>query len=88
MLLFLLLINGIIGFVEGKKKTLYQQINEIHKQNKKNIDRNAAKAVDALRAVLAPMANVKRDGEWKRLAAREIVPGDAISVKLGGRRRG
>lgn len=29
------------------------------------------------------MANVKRNGEWKRLAAREIVPGDVISVKLG-----
>jgi H+-transporting ATPase len=29
------------------------------------------------------MANVKRDGKWDRIKARELVPGDLISVKLG-----
>jgi H+-transporting ATPase len=46
-------------------------------------DHSANNAVDALRAVLAPVANVKRDGNWTRLPARELVPGDVISVKLG-----
>jgi magnesium-transporting ATPase (P-type) len=29
------------------------------------------------------MANVKRNGKWKRIPARELVRGDLISIKLG-----
>lgn len=44
---------------------------------------NANKAVEALQQQLAPTAVVLRDNEWKTVAARELVPGDVLSVKLG-----
>ena len=37
----------------------------------------------ALKNALAPVCNCKRNGEWKRLAARELVPGDIIMLKIG-----
>jgi H+-transporting ATPase len=43
----------------------------------------AGDAVKALKAALAPVCNCKRDGEWRRLAARELVPGDLIILKIG-----
>jgi H+-transporting ATPase len=43
----------------------------------------AGDAVKALKAALAPVCNVKRDGEWRRLAARELVPGDMVILKIG-----
>ena len=45
--------------------------------------RNAGNAVKALMKSLAPEAKVKRNQEWKTVAASELVPGDIISVKLG-----
>jgi H+-transporting ATPase len=40
-------------------------------------------AIDALKATLAIKAKVKRDGKWINPAAREVVPGDVIRVRLG-----
>ena len=43
----------------------------------------AGAALAALKKRLAPTALVCRDGEWVRLAASELVPGDAIRLPLG-----
>ncbi|QHO63038.1 cation-translocating P-type ATPase [Candidatus Chazhemtobacterium aquaticus] len=38
----------------------------------------AEKSLEALKGVLAPRAKVYRDGEWKMVLARELVPGDLV----------
>jgi H+-transporting ATPase len=43
----------------------------------------AGNAIAALKAKLALQARVHRDGKWITLAAREVVPGDVIRVRLG-----
>lgn len=43
----------------------------------------AGAALAALKKRLAPTALVRRDGEWVRLAAAELVPGDVIRLPLG-----
>lgn len=43
----------------------------------------AGNAIAALKAKLALQARVKRDGTWKIIPARELVPGDLIRVRLG-----
>jgi H+-transporting ATPase len=40
-------------------------------------------AIAALKQNLAPVARVLRDGKWQDLAARLLVPGDVVFVKLG-----
>lgn len=42
-------------------------------------------ALDALRALAAPSAQVLRDGQVRRIAAREVVPGDWLLVADGER---
>jgi H+-transporting ATPase len=44
----------------------------------------AGAALAALKKRLAPTALVRRDGEWIRLPASELVPGDVIKLSLGG----
>ena len=46
-------------------------------------ERQAGNAIDALKARLAIKARVKRDGKWINPAARELVPGDVIRLRLG-----
>lgn len=46
-------------------------------------EHQAGNAVAALKARLANKARVKRDGKWLTPAARELVPGDVIRVRLG-----
>jgi H+-transporting ATPase len=46
-------------------------------------ERQAGNAIAALKAKLATTARVKRDGKWVTPPARELVPGDAIRVRLG-----
>src|SRR5208283_981751 len=46
-------------------------------------ERQAGSAIAALKAQLAIKARVKRDGKWTTPAARELVPGDVIRVRLG-----
>jgi H+-transporting ATPase len=40
-------------------------------------------AIAALKDRLAPVARVLRDGQWRDIAARLLVPGDVVLVKLG-----
>jgi len=46
-------------------------------------ERQAGNAIAALKAQLAITAKVIRDGKWGSPAARELVPGDVIRVRLG-----
>jgi H+-transporting ATPase len=46
-------------------------------------EHQAGNAIEALKAKLAIKARVKRDGKWTTPAARELVPGDLIRVRLG-----
>ena len=46
-------------------------------------ERQAGNAIAALKAKLAVKARVKRDGKWTDPAAREVVPGDVIRLRLG-----
>jgi magnesium-transporting ATPase (P-type) len=43
----------------------------------------AADAVAALKASLKPVATAKRDGSWKNLDAKELVPGDMVLLGAG-----
>jgi H+-transporting ATPase len=43
----------------------------------------AGNAIEALKAKLAIKARAKRDGKWVNPAARELVPGDVIRLRLG-----
>ena len=46
-------------------------------------EHQAGNAIAALKAKLATNAKVKRDGKWATPAARDLVPGDVIRVRLG-----
>jgi H+-transporting ATPase len=46
-------------------------------------EHQAGNAIAALKAKLAIKARVRRDGKWITPAARELVPGDVIRVRLG-----
>jgi len=46
-------------------------------------EHQAGNAIAALKAKLAIKARVKRDGKWIAPAARELVPGDIIRLRLG-----
>ena len=46
-------------------------------------EHQAGNAIAALKAKLAIMARVKRDGKWTTQKALELVPGDVIRVRLG-----
>jgi H+-transporting ATPase len=44
---------------------------------------NAANAVEALKKKLQVSVKLLRDAAWKTLAARELVPGDIIRIRIG-----
>jgi H+-transporting ATPase len=44
---------------------------------------SAGNAIEQLKKKLALKARVKRDGQWAEVAARELVPGDIVRVRLG-----
>jgi len=46
-------------------------------------EKQAGDAIAALKAKLAIKARVRRDGKWVTPAARELVPGDVIRLRLG-----
>ena len=46
-------------------------------------EHQAGNAIAALKAKLAIKARVKRDGKWVNPAARELVPGDVLRLRLG-----
>ncbi len=43
----------------------------------------AEKAIDSLKKLTAPMAVVRRDGELKKIPARDLVPGDWVILEEG-----
>jgi H+-transporting ATPase len=43
----------------------------------------AGNAIAALKKTLALKARVRRDGKWTSIAARELVPGDLIRLRIG-----
>jgi len=43
----------------------------------------AGNAIELLKQRLAPKARVLRDGKWREISARELVPGDVVRVRLG-----
>ena len=47
-------------------------------------EHQAGNEIAALRAKLATKTKVKRDGKWADPAARDLVPGDVIRLRLGG----
>ncbi len=46
-------------------------------------EHQAANAIAALKQRLAKRARVRRDGEWRTVAAEQIVPGDLLTVERG-----
>lgn len=46
-------------------------------------EQNAAKAVEALKKKLQINAKILRNGNWKTVPSRELVPGDIIRVRIG-----
>eukprot|EP00929_Paragymnodinium_shiwhaense_P000048 TRINITY_DN10016_c0_g1_i1.p1 TRINITY_DN10016_c0_g1~~TRINITY_DN10016_c0_g1_i1.p1 ORF type:complete len:842 (+),score=194.22 TRINITY_DN10016_c0_g1_i1:111-2636(+) len=47
-------------------------------------DSKAGDAIAALKNTLAPTCTVRRDGKWQAMAAKHLVPGDVVSLALGG----
>lgn len=45
----------------------------------------AEKAMESIRDMLSPMANVLRDGKEREISAEELVPGDIVMLKSGDR---
>ncbi|MDF2153257.1 cation-transporting P-type ATPase [Vibrio sp. CAU 1672] len=43
----------------------------------------AQKGMEALREMAAPSAQVRRDGEWVDVPAKELVPGDILKISTG-----
>jgi H+-transporting ATPase len=46
-------------------------------------EHKASNALEALKAQLALMARVKREGSWRELETKFLVPGDIIRVRMG-----
>jgi Ca2+-transporting ATPase len=47
-------------------------------------EHRAERAIESLRKLAAPHADVRRDGVERRIAGREVVPGDLVLLKAGG----
>ena len=45
----------------------------------------AERALLALRAMAQPLVQVRRDGQWQRVASEQLVPGDLIRLEAGDR---
>ncbi len=46
-------------------------------------EHQAGNVIAALREKLAVQATVRRDGQWKTVPARELVPGDVVRLRIG-----
>jgi H+-transporting ATPase len=46
-------------------------------------EKKADNAIELLKKRLAPNARVLRDGVWKEIPSRELVPGDLVRIRLG-----
>lgn len=48
-------------------------------------EQKAEKSLEKLKELSAPIATVLRDGEWKRIAAQDLVVGDVVKLASGDR---
>ena len=48
-------------------------------------EERASRAIAALRSLAAPMARVIREGRWRSIPSRDVVPGDVIELEAGDR---
>ncbi len=48
-------------------------------------ERKTERALEALRELASPRAQVLRDGNWQSVAAREVVVGDLVRIREGDR---
>ena len=46
-------------------------------------ERKADNAIELLKKRLAPEARVLREGAWRKIPSRELVPGDIVRIRLG-----
>lgn len=46
-------------------------------------EKSSGNAIKELQKLSAPVANIKRNGEWTKIPKREIVPGDIIGLVIG-----
>ena len=46
-------------------------------------EKKADNAIELLKQKLAPTARVLRDNKWLQIAAKDLVPGDIVRVRLG-----
>jgi P-type E1-E2 ATPase len=46
-------------------------------------DKDAESALDALKKMQAMECQVKRNGSWKLMDSKNLVPGDVVKVKMG-----
>src|SRR5690606_38343081 len=48
-------------------------------------ERKAEKSLEALKKLSTPQVRVLRNGDWKKISSKELVPGDIISFSSGDR---
>lgn len=46
-------------------------------------EHKAENAIEILKQRLSPVARVLRDGQWKKIPARELVPDDVVKIRIG-----
>ncbi|HEX2912368.1 MAG TPA: magnesium-translocating P-type ATPase [Chloroflexia bacterium] len=81
ILLFASLVSAIVGEVINSSIIIVMVLLSVMLNFIQNY--RSQKAAARLKAVVAPMATVKRDGKWLELPRREIVPGDVVELAAG-----
>jgi H+-transporting ATPase len=82
---WMLEITALLTFILGKYLSLYIIIFLLFFNSFVSYvqEHNAENAVELLKRKLSINARVKRDGQWKAVPARNLVPGDVVRVRLG-----
>ena len=84
-LVLILVVAACVSFVLGEKAdaTIITVIVLLSTAIDLSQSHRSQRAVEKLRAQVALTATVLRDGEWKELRRREIVPGDVVRLSAG-----
>ncbi len=87
ILILILFIAAIIAFIFDKKIDAYVILVVILLNAIMGFvqEAKAEKAIQALKKIMVPFARVQRNGELTQIKAKEIVPGDIISLEEGDR---